>query len=213
MDKTSVVRASTLLTILFLALTMMSSYRIRYTTQREAPSWLKEGFSATYMGNVTLESQIMEASVTWKIRRIDNGVAVIEERVESDLLRYPLTRVFQVDVDTGELLKLDNESVGGMKAFFWVDPSLEPGERVEIEGVVYTVSKLEEVNASQRVWKCLVVNASVDEPGIRGVVTRWYDSETGIQVKVYMNLDVAYPFKGVNQTVSAVAHLLILKVS
>lgn len=195
-----------------IAFTILTSFsRSENATQ---PSWIKPGATVIYYGSLTIgEEGILEATVKWVVRNVDLNSIELEATIESANLRTPISRVFKVSTATGKLLSIDTDNIDMGRFFLWLYPPPSIGGTVEIEGIPYRVSGLESVNASNRIWRCIVVNSTLDTYDIRGVITRWYDVETGIQIKVYMNLSFAYLFKGKNTTSSAKAVLTLLSTS
>ncbi|MEM2739268.1 MAG: hypothetical protein QXQ29_00490 [Candidatus Bathyarchaeia archaeon] len=178
------------------------------------PSWIKPGATIIYYGSLTIgEEGVLEATVKWSVKNLDADSIELEAVIESANLRTPISRIFKVSIATGKLLSIDADSIDTGRFFLWLYPPPSIGDTVEIEGIPYRVSGLESVNASDRVWRCIVANSTMDYYNIRGVITRWYDTETGIQIKVYMDLSFMYLFKGENTTSSAKADLILLSAS
>ncbi|GEM_PF-2506453 len=178
------------------------------------PSWIKPGASIVYHGSLSIGGEgVLEATVRWSVKSMDADTITLEACIESTNLRTSISRIFKVSAATGRLLSIDDEIIDTGKFFLWLYPPPDTGDIVEIEGLPYRVSGIESINASNRIWSCIVVNSTVDDPYIRGIATRWYDRGTGIQVKVYMNLSFSYIFKGSNTTSSAEADLILVSAS
>ncbi|MCS7112764.1 MAG: hypothetical protein RMJ00_01565 [Nitrososphaerota archaeon] len=195
-----------------IAFTMLASFSRSENVAH--PSWIKPGATVVYYGSLTIgEEGILEATIEWTVKNVDLNSIELEATIESANLRTPISRMFKVSTATGKLLSIDRDNVDVGRFFLWLYPPPSIGGTVEIEGIPYRVSGLESVNASNRIWRCIVANSTLDNYDIRGVITRWYDVETGIQIKVYMDLSFAYLFKGENTTSSAKAALILLSTS
>lgn len=177
------------------------------------PPWLKPGVTIVYYGSLVIGEGVLEATVRWYVRGIDANSIILESTIESTSLRTPISRVFRVSVDTGRTLSIDGEDVDPNRFFLWIYPPPNVGDIVEIEGIQYRITRTDHVNASNRVWKCIVANATIDNTCIHGSVVRWYDIETGVQVRAYMKLSLTYKFKGENTTSSAETDLTLLSIS
>ncbi|MEM4461976.1 MAG: hypothetical protein QW695_03805 [Candidatus Bathyarchaeia archaeon] len=177
------------------------------------PLWLKPGATIVYYGRLGIGEGVLEATVKWYVRNIDANNIILESTIESTSLRTSISRVFSVSVDTGRILSINGEDVDPSRFFLWIYPPPNVGDVVEIEGIQYRITRTDRVNASNRVWECIVANATIDNTCIRGSVVRWYDIETGVQVRVYMKLSFTYKFKGENTTSSAETDLIVLSIS
>lgn len=193
---------------------LISFDRSENTIQPIQPPWIKTGATLTYYGNLTIkDGGVLEATIRWSIKNIDLDTIDLEAVIESTSLRTPILRTFNVSIATGKIISIDDEEVDAGIFFLWLYPQPSIGDIVEIEGIPYRVSGIELVNASNRIWRCVIVNSTLNDYHIHGVVTRWYDVETGIQVKVYMDLSFIYFFKGENTTSSAKADLILVSAS
>jgi len=202
----------------FIAILTLSAFIILTGFSRSEdiaqPSWIKPGASIVYHGSLSIGGEgVLEATVRWSVKSMDADTITLEACIESSNLRTSISRIFKVSAATGRLLSIDDEIIDTGRFFLWLYPPPDTGDIVEIEGLPYRVSGIESINASNRIWSCIVVNSTVDDPYIRGIATRWYDRETGIQVKVYMNLSFSYIFKGSNTTSSAEADLILVSAS
>lgn len=197
--------------LIFISLTILASFS--RSEEVVYPPWLKPGATIVYYGRLGIGEGVLEATVKWYVKGIDANNIILESTIESTSLRAPISRVFKVSVDTGRILSIDGEDADPNRFFLWIYPPPNVGDMVEIEGIRYRIMRMDNVNASNRVWKCIVANATIDNTCIRGSVVRWYDIETGVQVRAYMKLSLTYKFKGENTTSSAETDLILLSIS
>jgi len=123
-------------------------------------------------------------NMSWTITNVANGTAIITEKAFRE--KDSLERTYEIDPGSRIVLKLDGKPVQNQTTFFWVETNLENGSLVQVENLTFTVVNQETLtvgNLSRQAW---VLNGTFNTGAVEGLVTRWYDVETGLMLKVFM---------------------------
>ncbi|MBS7610439.1 hypothetical protein KEJ36_04495 [Candidatus Bathyarchaeota archaeon] len=162
-----------------------------------APSWLKPGATMDYLGNSTRYYVQMNqvnyirklANVSWTVEKIENGTAFIRQRVSPEDGGGSLENLFKVDAESRLVLDIDDEPpLNETYAYFWIDANLREGDLIKVEDMVFSVEPGEPLNVSGALRETWVLRGDFTGQSVNGTVFRWYDRETGIQLRAELNI-------------------------
>ncbi|MEM3018965.1 MAG: hypothetical protein QXO92_01795 [Candidatus Bathyarchaeia archaeon] len=162
-----------------------------------ASSWLKPGSTVTYLGNSTRYYIQMNqvnyvsklANISWTVEKVEDNRAFIRQRVSPKDEKGSLENLFIVHTETRQVLGIDDGAPQNETyAYFWIEAGLREGDLVKVEDMLFSVEPgglLNVSGASRETW---VLKGNFTGQGVNGTVFRWYDRETGIQLRVELNI-------------------------
>ncbi|MEM2904819.1 MAG: hypothetical protein QW057_05980 [Candidatus Bathyarchaeia archaeon] len=172
------------------AFVMLLLAPVSFTRADSAPRWLRPGVYVDYEGNVTMRQQGAASSYTgnmsWTVTGISNGTVFITEKV----FRSPdfLERRYEIEEGSRMVLRIAGEHVENQTTYFWVETNLANGSLVQVENFTFPVVNQETLLVGGLSRPCWVVNGTFNTTAAEGLVTRWYDVETGLLLKAFLHV-------------------------
>jgi len=141
-----------------------------------------------YQGNVTMRQlggvTPHIGNMSWTVTDVSDRTVFITERVFRE--QDSLERRYEIEQGSRAVLKLDGEPVQNQTTFFWIETNVENGSLVQVENFTFTVVNQETLTVGNLSRPCWVLNGTFNTGTVEGLVTRWYDVETGLMLKVFM---------------------------
>ena len=192
----SMTRLLPMVVLLFLSMPLLAAFN-GFAGVYAIPSWLKPGATIEFQGNSTRYYVQMNqmnyvgklANISWTVERVEGGIAFIRQRISPEKERGSLENLFKVDVESRLVLGIDdgmpqNETY----AYFWIDTNLREGDFVKVEDMVFSVEPGMPLNVSGNLRETWVLRGNFTSQSVNGTVFRWYDRETGIQLRAELNI-------------------------